>query len=365
MVRTMNQSSKIAIIALVVVVASLSGVYLLQLGTSEEVTDIIWQRTGGFIGLNEEMVIAADGSVSYTSDKFGAAEIVLTEDEIEELLNKADFITNGTYTAKQGVADFYIYRLTLQTASGKRTVEWVDDWASRATLPNELTALQLHLESVVERAHQKTGASQNVEERVAGIAKDFVVQAPTFKFDGITETLRVLGVVTREIFPLQHVITITFDSRHAGYGNRTGQVLAQVITPHTAEVTVVNDNVVSAILDDQWDELKQELIPTGEQQLTISGTISIGPLCPVEPCPDPQPDIYSSREVILQPEVGNAIHVKLSSDGSFQAKVKAGTYTVDLTDCIFLGCESTLPITVIVEPSTVITVNIIIDTGIR
>jgi hypothetical protein len=365
MVRTMNQSNKIAIIVLVVGVASLSGVYLLQLSTSEEVTNIIWQRIGGFIGLNEEMDMAADGSVSYTSDKFGDAEIVLTEDEIEELLDKADFITDRAYYAKQGVADFYNYRVTLQTASGKSTVEWVNEWASKAALPNELTELQIHLENVVERAHQKTGASKNVEERVAGIAQDFVVQAPTFKFDGITETLRVLGVVTREIFPLQHVITITFDSRHADYGNRTGQVLAQVITPHRAEVTVINDNVVSAILDDQWDELKQEHISTNTQQGTISGTVSIGPLCPVEPCSDPPPDIYSSREVILQPEVGNPVHVKLSLLGIFQAKVDAGTYTVDLTDCTFLGCERTLPTTIIVEPNAVTTINISIDTGIR
>ncbi|MBI4257915.1 MAG: hypothetical protein HY619_03075, partial [Thaumarchaeota archaeon] len=72
--------------------------------------------------------------------------------------------------------------------------------------------------------------------------------------------LRVVEAVILESFPEQHIITITFDSRQAGYGDREGGFLAQVITPHTAVVRVVSDNVVSAVLDGQWDELKQEFI---------------------------------------------------------------------------------------------------------
>ena len=51
-----------------------------------------------------------------------------------------------------------------------------------------------------------------------------------------------------------------FDCRHAGYGDRTGQVLAQVITPHTARVVVDQGNVASAVLDGKWDMIDQELI---------------------------------------------------------------------------------------------------------
>ncbi len=56
------------------------------------------------------------------------------------------------------------------------------------------------------------------------------------------------------------MVVIEFDSRHAGYGDRTGQMLAQVITRHRAEIRVVSDNVVSAILDGQWDEITQKMI---------------------------------------------------------------------------------------------------------
>ena len=51
-----------------------------------------------------------------------------------------------------------------------------------------------------------------------------------------------------------------FDSRQAGYGDRTGQMLAQVITPHEAYVTVENNVVVSAIMDAKWDMLAQSML---------------------------------------------------------------------------------------------------------
>lgn len=98
---------------------------------------------------------------------------------------------------------------------------------------------------------------------------------------------------------------------------------------------------------------------------TISGKVTIGPLCPVEPCRNPDPDIYASRQLILQPPFGNQIRIQLNADGSFRATVNAGTYTVDLTDCTFLGCKRSLPIIATVSPNGLTTIDIDIDTGIR
>ena len=110
--------------------------------------------------------------------------------------------------------------------------------------------------------------------------------------------------------------------------------------------------------------------PPTSGQGTISGKVTIGPLCPVEPCPDPIPDIYTSRQLILQPLIlqpdsGNPIYIQLNPDGSFQATVNAGIYTVNLTNCTFLGCKYVLPKIVAVRPNETTTVNIDIDTGIR
>lgn len=102
-----------------------------------------------------------------------------------------------------------------------------------------------------------------------------------------------------------------------------------------------------------------------KQQGTLSGKVRIGPLCPHEPCPNPTPDIYSSRELILHSKVGEPIHVKLNPDGTFRAIVNAGTYRVDLTNCVFLGCKFALPQTVTIKPGQTTTLTIKIDTGIR
>ncbi|HEY4700147.1 MAG TPA: hypothetical protein VIH27_07285 [Nitrososphaerales archaeon] len=57
--------------------------------------------------------------------------------------------------------------------------------------------------------------------------------------------------------------------------------------------------------------------------------------------------------------------VKLTSDGTFQTEIAAGIYTVDLTDCTFLGCKSALPMKITIKTNKETNLNIDIDTGIR
>jgi len=113
-----------------------------------------------------------------------------------------------------------------------------------------------------------TGLNEGVglpeEEMAMKAALSFVREGPTYSFDGIAGTLTVIGIDVLESLPVQYVISISFDSRHAGYGDRTGQVLAQVITHHTAVVKIVNRKVVSAVLDGKWDELNQREISSGD-----------------------------------------------------------------------------------------------------
>ena len=86
------------------------------------------------------------------------------------------------------------------------------------------------------------------------------MKGPTFKFDGIPNTLSVTDGKVLESFPPQYVITIVFESKSAGYGDRLGKVLAAVITKHIAVIKVVEARVTSAILDDRWDELNQQML---------------------------------------------------------------------------------------------------------
>lgn len=90
------------------------------------------------------------------------------------------------------------------------------------------------------------------------VAEEFVRNDPTFVFDGMPETLKLIGAQTRQS-QTELVYIFEFQSRHAGYDDRTGQVLAQVITPHQAVITVQEGQVISAVMDGKWDMLTQKM----------------------------------------------------------------------------------------------------------
>ena len=115
-------------------------------------------------------------------------------------------------------------------------------------------------------AWQMGRTTPSEEETAAKIALAFLKNAPTYKFDGIPETMKFVETRILESYPVQYVVVVTFDCRQAGYGDRAGQILAQVITSHTATVRVVNGEVVSAVLDDEWDELNQVEIEEGSEE---------------------------------------------------------------------------------------------------
>lgn len=89
-------------------------------------------------------------------------------------------------------------------------------------------------------------------------ALEFVRLETTFRFDGIPETLEATETTS---VGNGWQFTIEFDSRHAGYGNRSGQILAQVITHHKAEITVQGGlGVTKAVMDGVWDMIDQRMI---------------------------------------------------------------------------------------------------------
>ena len=100
--------------------------------------------------------------------------------------------------------------------------------------------------------------STGSRERSQEIALEFVRLETTFRFDGIPETLEVTGTTS---VGNGWQFTIEFDSRQAGYGNRSGQMPAQVITHHTAEITVQGGlGVTKAVMDGVWDMVNQQML---------------------------------------------------------------------------------------------------------
>ena len=87
--------------------------------------------------------------------------------------------------------------------------------------------------------------------------------SPTYLFDG--SNLEHLDTVTLNCLDCYGYI-FTFDSAHAGYGERSGQVLAQVITPHTIGVATKEGTVIQAVTDKVYDEIRREFIPQIEYE---------------------------------------------------------------------------------------------------
>ena len=94
------------------------------------------------------------------------------------------------------------------------------------------------------------------EEESRELAEEFVKNSPTFAFDGIEETLVLTETLTARC-PYCWTFVFDFDSSQAGYGDRTGQMLAQVITHHQAVVTVEQMQVTTAVMDGKWNMLTQ------------------------------------------------------------------------------------------------------------
>lgn len=89
------------------------------------------------------------------------------------------------------------------------------------------------------------------------IAIEFLINGPTFSFDGVPSSIEVIDVIAAESYPVQYFITIAFECSQAGYGYRDGQVLAQVITAHEIRIALSDGVIGSAIIDNSWDELIQ------------------------------------------------------------------------------------------------------------
>ena len=108
------------------------------------------------------------------------------------------------------------------------------------------------------------------EDESRQIAENYLSNSPTFSFDGIEDTIQLVEI----LYPdgenaLQ--FGFQFESRHPGYGDRSGQILAYVITPHEAVITIEHGEVKSALIDEKWDMIEQQIL---NEEGTMPGTPS-------------------------------------------------------------------------------------------
>ncbi len=99
------------------------------------------------------------------------------------------------------------------------------------------------------------------------IARNWVeTQSPTFLFDGIPDTL---VEVSSDFSGMNPVFSFNFTSRHGGYGNRSGQILTEALTPHTTEVVV--DFKSGMVISADTDHFEGYVLRDSAYQANVNG----------------------------------------------------------------------------------------------
>lgn len=238
--------------------------------------NIIHKTYGGFTLPEmqmQELTVNSTAVVFTTSDTEGnfmkKYEKPFNETAFKELITLFEknkfFEMNNSYTPQAGqpiVTDVGTLEISLTEGNQKKTVK-VDPYYSDY-MPESLQEIDSKLLEL--RAYALSTSPQEAER----IGKTWIENAPTYSYDGFD--LKLENHTILETIPEQHLLTYTFTSRQGGYGNRTGQMTIQVITPHKIEIVVSEKNVTSAVIDGEWDELSQQPIPKVTDANDMNGT---------------------------------------------------------------------------------------------
>ncbi len=194
------------------------------------------------------IIRAADGNITgrfeknLTKEQFNAIVKVFTDNNFASFLDRYD-------EGQNHVTDVGFTDITFAANGKTKTVTAynVNDY-----MPAGLIRIREKLQETVE--FTKTPD----ESQVKALAEAWIRGAPTYAWDG--SGLQFVNYTQRESFPVRHVLTYTFTSSHAGYGDRSGKMFAQLVTDHSIKITILDDTVESAVIDEKWDEKGQFII---------------------------------------------------------------------------------------------------------
>ncbi|RKY46844.1 MAG: hypothetical protein DRP86_08515 [Candidatus Neomarinimicrobiota bacterium] len=112
-------------------------------------------------------------------------------------------------------------------------------------------------------------------------------------------------------------------------------------------------------------DLSQDTQPEG----TLTGKVTIGPLCPVEPCDLTEEEIfaaYEARKILIYNRDTTVVLWKagINHDSTYTVPLVQGSYIVDI-DTIGIDHSSDVPALVNIVAGNTTRLDIDIDTGIR
>ena len=193
-------------------------------------------------------IIAADGNITkryqknLTKEQYNGIVKVFPDNNFASFGDRYD--EGQKYVTDVGFTDITF------AANGK--TKTVTTYNINDYLPTGLIRIREKLQETVEFTKTLD------ESQVKALAEDWIKGAPTYTWDG--SGLQFVNYARQESYPVQHVLTYKFTSSHAGYGNRSAQAAAQVITAHTIRITIIDRTADSAVIDGNWDEMGQFMI---------------------------------------------------------------------------------------------------------
>ena len=114
--------------------------------------------------------------------------------------------------------------------------------------------------------------------------------------------------------------------------------------------------------------LNSGCIQAGSGTGTLIGNVSIGPLCPVEPCTVPHDRLvaaYAARPITISTPAGTVVAtVTADPETGYSVALKPGTYVIDIQHQ-GIGGNKQLPATVTIQSGETVRLDITIDSGIR
>ncbi len=101
----------------------------------------------------------------------------------------------------------------------------------------------------------------------------------------------------------------------------------------------------------------------------LQGKVTIGPLCPVEPCrisPDQMEKVYEMRKILIYDANRQSLleEVNISRNATYRIELNPGSYVVDINR-IGIDRSAEVPGKINIEPGKTVVLDINIDTGIR
>jgi len=221
-------------------------------------------RSGGFAGFAPKtMTFDSESGIITITEGEDTATVPLDEDTIQKIdqafqQNKLLNIMMGNYLPNEGAADYFMYNLNLKQGIFNKEFSWTD---ASENVPSVLQELhQIIWSAGEENIPMPVDIPAYDDETITDIAREFIISAPTFAFDGMEDTLEFGPITILESFPEQYKLDVMFTSAHGGFGDRTDQVVTQVLTPHTMEIIISEGQVISAVTDGEWDELNNQFV---------------------------------------------------------------------------------------------------------